>query len=73
MYINVIFPFPSIVTENPAQNGPILFNEILNYFSETTGQNHKSCSQSMYREENFDLELLSPSSNKPTDQDIIAT
>lgn len=73
MYMNVVFPFPSIVTEKPAQNSPILFNEILSYFSEKTGQNHKSCSQSMCREENFDFELPSSPSKEPMDQDIIGT
>lgn len=46
-----------ILTTEPAQNGPILFNEILSHFSETTDQNCKSCSQEMPGE-NFDLQAV---------------
>lgn len=45
------------VTAEPAQNGPILFNEKLSCFSEMTEQNCKSCSQSLSRGENLDLHL----------------
>lgn len=45
------------VTAEPAQNGPILFNEKPSCFSEMTEQNCKSCSQSLSRGENLDLHL----------------
>ena len=41
-----------------APNGPVLFNEILSSFSETTDRIHKLHSRSMCRGENFDLQLL---------------
>lgn len=37
------------ITAEPAQNGLILFNNLLSCFSEIADQNCKSCSQSMHR------------------------
>lgn len=50
--LKIIF---DIVTTELTQNGPILFNDTLNCFSDTTDQNCKSCSQCRHRGENFDL------------------
>lgn len=43
------------VTTEPAQSGPTLFNKILSCFAEKINQNHRSCSGSLRRGENFDL------------------
>lgn len=70
---------PVIATTEPAQNGSILFNQILRCFSSIPYQNHKSCSWSTHREGNFDLQLhlepksLSPPPMEPKDRDITGT
>lgn len=69
------------VTEERAQIGPTLFNEILNRFSETAEQNHKSRHWGMCKGENCDLRLHSEPKSHPTlapamerkDQDITGT
>lgn len=53
--LRMVFIHDSDVNAEPALNIPVLLNEILGCFSETTNQNCKSCSQSMCRGENIDL------------------
>lgn len=43
-----------LLTEEPAQNSPTLFNKTLNCFSETTHQHLKPQSWSVHREEDFE-------------------
>lgn len=58
------------VNTQPPQNDLILFNERLSYFSETTHQNCKSCSQSLRRGESFDLQLYWEPKSHPSPHDI---
>lgn len=68
------------VTTESAQNGPILFTEIVSCFLERTDQDHSSWSQGMRRGETFGLQLSPepkshphPTPTEPKDQDISRT
>lgn len=45
-------------TAERAQNGPMLFKEVLSCFSETADKHHMPCSPSVCRGENWDFQLL---------------